>query len=184
MAIDALKGKKLGGTNIKEDQFKKNEVLYSMFTPQLEYAWDNGIAIGLYLEGLKQGKILGSYCEKCNKVVLPPRSFCELCWKPSDEWVELKDTGTVQTFSVSRINWDASRRGKDEKPLIPAVISIDGASEKVGMMHMLDEVEVEDLDIGMKVEAVWKKEEDRTGAITDIQYFRPIKAAKKKAKKK
>jgi hypothetical protein len=35
----------------------------------------------------------------------------------------------------------------------------------------------------MKVKAVWKKPEDRTGAITDILYFKPV-GAKKKARKK
>ena len=64
-----------------------------------------------------------------------------------------------------------------------ATASFDGASEGMGIMHMLGEVDPKDLKIGMKVKAVWKKAEERTGAITDILYFKPV-AAKKKAKKK
>ena len=52
MSTDALKGKKLGGMNVKEDLFAKNKILYSIFEPRLEYAWDNGIAINTYLSGL------------------------------------------------------------------------------------------------------------------------------------
>jgi hypothetical protein len=50
----------------------------------------------------------------------------------------------------------------------------------MGILHMLGEVGPDDVKIGMKVRAVWKKPEDRTGAITDILYFKPIRAAASK----
>jgi hypothetical protein len=175
MSTDALKGKKLGGMNVKEDLFAKNKILYSMFEPRLEYAWDNGIAINTYLSGLKEGKILASVCMKCKRIMIPVRAFCELCWRPTDDTVEVKDTGTVQTFSIARINFDASRLKPGEKPTIPAVIAIDGASEKMGILHILGEVKQKDLKIGMRVKAVWKPAKARKGDITDIRYFKPIK---------
>jgi uncharacterized OB-fold protein len=60
-----------------------------------------------------------------------------------------------------------------EKPEIPAVIEIDGASPMHGIMHMLGEVEPDKVYIGMRVKAVWKPEESREGSITDILYFKP-----------
>lgn len=182
MAKDALQGKTLGGTNVKESAFAKKEILFHHFQPRMQYAWDNGVAIGIYLEGLKAGKLIAARCHVCNRTLLPARSFCELCFRPTDQYVEVADTGTVETFSISWIHFDASRLKPGEKPYIPAVISIDGAGEKMGIMHMLDEVKPEDIEIGMKVEAVWKPAEEREGTITDIRYFRPIaKAAKKPA---
>jgi len=56
---------------------------------------------------------------------------------------------------------------------LPAVIEIDGASKGMGIMHLLGEVKPEDIKIGMKVKAVWKPESERTGSITDIEYFKP-----------
>lgn len=182
MATDALKGKKLGGTNVKEEAFAKGQVLFHHFEPKLEYAWDNGMAIGIYLEGLKAGKLIASRCEKCGRIMLPARAFCELCFRPTDGWVEVKDTGTVQTYSVSRIHYNASRLKPGEKGYIPAVIAIDGASEKMGILHLLDEVKPEEIKIGMRVEAVWKPENERTGSILDIKYFRPIPEKTKAAK--
>jgi uncharacterized OB-fold protein len=41
---------------------------------------------------------------------------------------------------------------------------------------MLGEVKPEDVKIGMRVRAVWKKAKDREGAITDILYFKPNNA--------
>lgn len=161
----------LGGKGLSEKEFK--EVLKVKWTPNLKYSWDNGVALSRYLAELKNGKIIAKKCNKCNRIMLPPRMFCELCWVPTDEWVYVKDTGVINTFSISYINWDASRIGKDQDPYIPAVIEIDGASPGMGIMHLIGGVKPEKVKIGMKVKAVWKKPEEREGSITDILYFKP-----------
>ena len=112
--------------------------------------------------------------------MVPPRTFDELSWTPIDDLRELPGTGTVNTFSLSMVNWDASRR---DEPQMPAVIELDGASPGMGILHMLDEVEPDDIEIGMKVEAVWKPAGEREGAITDILYFRPLAKGRKKGGK-
>jgi uncharacterized OB-fold protein len=58
-------------------------------------------------------------------------------------------------------------------PLIPAVIDIDGTRPPVGIMHMVSGVQPDDVEIGMKVRAVWKPVEAREGSILDISYFEP-----------
>jgi len=60
--------------------------------PRARYAWAAGIAISAFLEGLKRGKILGRKCVGCDRVLVPPRMFCERCFRPTDEWVELPGT--------------------------------------------------------------------------------------------
>ena len=142
-----------------------------------EYAWDTGRAVGRFMAGLKQGQILGIKCPECNRILIPPRAFCELCYRPIDQWVPLSDTGVINTFSVSFVNWDATRR---ETPEVPAVIEIDGAGPGMGILHVLGEVG-EDLTsvlnkvkIGKKVQAVWKPPQEREGSISDIRYFRLI----------
>lgn len=166
-----MEKKDLGGTPLTTLDFKKDKVLYWEHKPKLEYAWDCGVAIGRYLEELKEGRLIGRKCSKCRRVLIPPRMFCELCFRPTDTWVYLKDTGIVRTFSICYVNWDASRR---EEPIIPAVILIDGASKGMGIMHLLGGVDPKKVKIGMKVQAVWKDEKEREGAITDIKYFKPI----------
>jgi hypothetical protein len=97
--------------------------------------------------------------------------FCESCFCATDRWVQLHDTGTVLTFSRCYITWDMIQL---EEPQMPAVIQIDGASPGMGIMHMLGEVEPDALEIGMRVQAVWKPPGQRIGAITDIAYFKPL----------
>lgn len=159
------------GTPIKDEDIKLKKVTSVEDHPDIRYSWSAGQAISKFLNGLKEGKIYGVKCNKCKRIMVPPRMFCELCYKPIDEWVELKDTGVVQTFSISYIDPDAKPL---PEPIIVAVIAIDGASHNMGIMHLLGEVKPEDVYIGMKVKAVWKDEKEREGAITDIKYWKPI----------
>ena len=159
------------GTPLSEKDFEDNKILYIHDEMQADFAWDAGIGIGRYLEALKNGFILGSYCQTCRKTVVPPRTVCEWCFRPVEKFVRLQDTGTINTFSLCYVTWDVKRI---QEPEIPAVIEIDGASPLHGIMHKLGEVKPEDVHIGMRVKAVWKKPEERQGAITDILYFKPF----------
>jgi acetyl-CoA C-acetyltransferase len=133
-----------------------------------EYAWDAGVAVGRFLDGLKTGEIYGRSCRRCGRVLVPPRMFCERCFRPTDAWVLLEGTGGVETFSICHVAWDMRPL---DPPEIPAVIRLDGSDG--GLLHKLGEVAPEDVAIGMAVEPVWRPEDERTGSILDIAYFRP-----------
>jgi uncharacterized OB-fold protein len=166
--------KEFPGVSLSEQDFADGKVLYNFDRLNGIYAWDTGVGIGSYLAGLKKGQILGSHCPSCRKTVVPPRTVCEWCFRPMDEYVTLKDTGTVNTFSLCYVTWDVQRI---KEPEIPAVIEIDGASPLHGIMHMLGEVNPDKVKVGMHVKAVWKPTEERVGSINDILYFKPIKEA-------
>jgi uncharacterized OB-fold protein len=165
------KFKKFPGTPLSEADFHEGKILFRHDEMKGDFAWDTGIAIGSYLAALKEGFLLGSYCQTCRKTVIPPRTVCEWCFRPMDSYVRLEDTGIVNTFSLCYVTWDVKRI---EEPELPAVIEIDGASPLHGIMHKLGEVDPKDIHIGMRVRAVWKPPEEREGAITDILYFKPI----------
>jgi uncharacterized protein len=160
------------GHSLSEKEFR-DAVGAIDFEVQARYAWDAGVAVGRYLHGLREGRIMARECLRCRRTLVPPRMFCEQCFRPTDRWVEVRDTGRVNTFSICYIRWDMV---KLDEPEIPAVIEIDGASAGMGFMHKLGEVDPDHVRIGMDVEAVWKSEGDREGSILDIRYFRPREA--------
>ncbi len=170
--------KELRGTSLTDHALTTGEVLVTTWAVKSHYHWDAGLAMSRYLDGFKKGKILGVRCLECRRTMVPPRAFCELCFRPIDEWVELADTGCINTFSVSFVNWDASRR---QTPEVPAVIEIDGASPGMAILHKMSEVgetleEIQSiLHFGDPVEAVWKPARRREGLVTDIEYFRPVR---------
>jgi uncharacterized OB-fold protein len=162
-------------TRLSQKEIKAGKVLSSYDVPKLKYAWDHGVSIGRYLTELKNGRIIGKRCRSCKRVLVPPRLFCEICWKPTDEWTYVADTGTILTCVVSHVNWDASRVKEGERYHTPAVIELDGAGKDQGILHLIDEIEPYELEIGMRVKAVWKAVRDRIGAITDIRHFKVVK---------
>jgi hypothetical protein len=166
---------KLAGTALKEEDLRDRKVLKEEWNdPGLAYTWSAGVAIGTYLDGLKMGKLLGVRCRSCNRIMVPPRLFCEECFKTVDEFVPVQDTGIVNTFAICYIRTDASRQ---KRPQLPAVIEIDGATKGMGILHLLGEVKPADVKIGMRVKAVWKPARERKGDITDIRYFKPVEMA-------
>jgi uncharacterized OB-fold protein len=159
------------GSALKEDDIERQRVLTVAYQPKAKYAWATGVAIGRFLNGLKAGEILGTACDQCGRVVVPPRIFCEWCFKRAESWIKLPDTGTLNTFSISYITTDTTRV---KTPVIPAVIEIDSTT-KAGFLHLVGGVKPEDVRIGMRVKAVWVDPSQRKGSITDIKYFAPIK---------
>jgi uncharacterized OB-fold protein len=162
------------GTEITAEEARAGRYLVTRYEADLKYSWSTGRAMSRFLAGLREGELWGRLCRGCGRTMIPPRMYCELCFRPTDEWVRLQDTGRVLTYSVSYVNADASRRKGDE-PILVAVVEVDGASPMMGLLHLLGEASPDELVVGLKVEAVWKPIEERQGAITDIRHFRPFR---------
>jgi len=158
------------GVEVGPRDLEEGRVLLVQHRVAPSYEWACGEALSFFLSKLKEAEIWGTRCRRCDRTLLPPRIFCELCFRRVDEWVKLKDTGVVRTFSFSYINTDASRR---KEPQIVAVVEIDGASRGMGLLHLLGEVEMDRVRVGLPVKAVWRPPASRLGAITDIEYFKP-----------
>jgi acetyl-CoA C-acetyltransferase len=156
-------------TALSDAEFRAAPGAIDLDELDLAYEWDAGEAMGAFLEGLRDGRIVATVCTACGRTLVPPRKFCERCFRPTDSWVEVPATGRVETFSICHVRWDMVPL---DPPEIPAVIRLDGTSDG-GFLHKLAEIASEDVAIGMEVEAVWKPAEARTGSILDIGHFRP-----------
>ncbi len=168
----STKIKEFPGEEVKSADLKSGKVLTIRDRSRAKYVFSAGIAMSKFLNALKKGKILASTCSKCGRIMVPPRMFCEQCFKPTDGWTYVKDTGTINTYSVPFVAGDASRL---KEPIIAIVVDLDGASPGMGILHTMQEIDWKKVKFGMKVKAVWKPEKERTGAITDIKYFKPLK---------
>ncbi len=159
------------GHEITPEDVKEGKYLDVVYKFEPKYSWAAGVAISRFLAELKEGKIIARKCMNCERILVPPRMYCEQCFRPTDEWVQIKDTGTVNTYSISHVGTDARRL---KTPILVAVVDLDGATPGMGILHNLGEVEPSKIKVGMKVKAVWKSSSERQGAITDIRYFKPI----------
>ncbi len=112
-------------------------------------------------------RIMGTRCPACNRVYVPARSICKDCFGQLDEWVKVSDRGTVLTYAVDH---ESKPIQPMATPIVYGIIQLDGAD--TGFVHMLGEVDPDQLRVGMKVQAVFK--EERVGNILDIKYFKPL----------
>jgi hypothetical protein len=77
--------------------------------------------------------------------------------------------GTVVTYSVVRV---PSQNIDVELPYCGANILLDGAD--ISIMGLIQECKMEDVRIGMRVEAVWRPESEWEYNLSNIMYYRPI----------
>lgn len=166
----------------KEASKKKKEeaspeyihVKYSIPRP---YRWSTGKYLGkVYKEAKENKKMVGNRCPKCKQILWPPGAVCGRCKvEAGEDWVELPQTGTViqYTYLVFPM-WDPHYGEKLVNPYPSATIELDGG---VGVYHRgwLEETDKDKLKAGMRVQAVWKEnEEERGEGMGDILYFRTI----------
>ena len=145
------------------------EQIKSVRTPaELRYQYTAGAATTRFLRGIEQKKILGERCPKCGKVYVPPRGSCATDGIPTTDQVDLAHKGTVTSFCVVNVSFYGQAM---ELPYTSALIMLDGAD--LSLMHLLQEVAVEDVHIGMRVEAVWVDDDKIGPTLESIRYFRP-----------
>jgi len=110
-------------------------------------------------------KIMGVKCNACDKVFVPPRQTCERCLEDIREnWVELGNTGEVVNFTVVRYE---DKHLPRKVPFVLAMIKLDGADTP--LVHILEGVDMDAVQIGMKVKAVFASKTTHT--ILDIDHF-------------
>jgi len=141
----------------------------------LPYAWALGKTWTRFFDGLKEEKILGTKCGVCNQVYVPARSFCPKCLKDMQDWVQVKDEGTVISWTLVKGQYYGQVK---KPPYIIALIRLIGADSR--FIHNIDGYDLSDvkkvrkgLKKGTKVKAVWSS--GKNGNISDIAYFTPVK---------
>ena len=159
------------GAELGSKDLENGKVTTQRYRPDAKFAWSAGEAMSRFLAELQQGRLIARECKNCGRILFPPRMFCEECFRPTDEWVYVKDTGTIETYSISYLDTDARRI---TEPILVGVVSVDGASPKMGIMHYFGEIATGEIRIGMKVQAKWRPAESRVGSVLDIEYFRPL----------
>lgn len=133
------------------------------------YRYTYGLAGERFFREIKDNaKFLGTKCERCDLVYVPPRIYCERCFEELTEYIEVGQEGTVHTFTICYEKRDGSR---SEEPSILAMVRIDKTNG--GIVHRLGEVDPKKVYIGMAVRAVFRPKGQREGSILDIKYFKP-----------
>ncbi len=126
-----------------------------------------GVAGERFLRELMAGRFLGTRCAHCDRVYLPPSLFSPRCFAALDEWKEVGPQGTVRAVTTAYRGVDG---GLLDRPDTLALIQLDGADGLLA--HRIGGSE--GVEIGARVEPVFREAAERVGSILDVRHFRPV----------
>ena len=145
------------------------EPVRSVRTPaSMQFQYTAGEAATRYLRGIAQRKILGGRVDAHSRVYVPPRGSDPQLGKPTTEMVEVAHTGTLVSFCVVNVSFHG---GTQEIPYTTGLIKLDGAD--LPIMHLIQECPVDEVRIGMRLEAVWVDDSELGPTVESIKWFRP-----------
>jgi len=110
-------------------------LIYEIPTGKIQRFWD----------GIKEGKISTTKCNKCGKLFFPPVADCPTCLQSDMEWVELSTEAEIETFTHVAI-MPATFQHYD-----PYTIAIGSLKEGVRVLAWLKGAKLEEVKVGMKV---------------------------------
>lgn len=146
------------------------KIVKSIQTPvRVEYTYSAGVATSRFLRGIAEGRIIGMRAGPNGKVYVPPRGADPAQALPFDREVQVSDKGTVTTFSIVRV---PSENLSFRPPYACVAVLLDGAD--IPFWHVLQECPLEQVRMGMRVQAVWADPADLGPTLESIRYFKPI----------
>ena len=149
---------------------EKSEIITIPGHWDITYEYAAGATGSEFLGRLRdEQRICGIRCSGCERVILPPRGFCERCFIKTEEWVEVGAGGVIESFTISSEPF----QGLPDPPYAIAYVTLDGAS--TAMVNFVRNIDLSDtqgaarrMAVGTRVEVKWK--DVREGRITDFYY--------------
>lgn len=104
-----------------------------------------------FFEGLKEGKLFATKCEKCGTVYFPPQHVCPQCGVETT-WIELSEEAELLTYTIINVKPKTFQHYQDY------IIAIGETKEGAKVMAWLN-AKKEEIKVGMKLKIVIKKRE-------------------------
>ncbi|MGD8750318.1 MAG: Zn-ribbon domain-containing OB-fold protein [Anaerolineales bacterium] len=102
---------------------------------------------------LSQHKLMGSRCQSCGALHLPPRPLCPACYGEQLEWEQMPTEGKLMAFTTIHIAPTAmldAGYGRDN-PYCSGVVKLDGGPSISAQILGVDSQRPEEINIGTPV---------------------------------
>jgi uncharacterized OB-fold protein len=136
---------------------------------EFPYKHSTGPTVGRFLAGLKEQKTIWGQRVSGQGVVVPPVGYSEVDGSDAGDWVAVRDTGVVT--AVATVHHPIEDLHPSSSPFAFVLVRLDGAD--TAMAHVVKD-NLDKLQVGARVQAVWATDDQRTGTIRDIACFRLI----------
>ena len=158
----------------KDEEEKREELIMLKQLLSIPQRFATGPLMGKFLKEMRDNKrILGNKCPECGRIQVPPREICAVCRVRAEEMVEVGPDGKVMYYDITYYASPDPLTGETrETPYCSAFMLLDGCSGNDIFWHEVFPGDIDRLEKEIRVRPVWA--EKRTGAITDIKYFKII----------
>jgi uncharacterized OB-fold protein len=95
---------------------------------------------------MAQGKLMAGICQKCKKVHLPPRPYCDNCGSQQFSWVNISGKGKLVTYTVINV---APAQFQNLTPYAVGIVELAGGLRIPGMIQAVPQ---DQLKIGMSLQ--------------------------------
>lgn len=148
---------------------KPDDAIRVPFLMKMEYRYALGAYASRFFQELKDhGRLMGIRCPECERVYIPPRPVCGICFAETSDWVPVSDEGVLVGATVVRLPFIDPMTGERRPvPYGMGIIRLDGAS--TAMYHFVDETDDAKLKVGRRVKA--RIRANRQGNMRDIECF-------------
>ena len=92
---------------------------------------------------VKEGKLMGAKCNKCGKLLVPPKPMCPQCFSKDLKWKELPKRGKLLTYTVIHVS---PKRFQQLAPYAVGIIELEKGACLPGMMRNVD---LDEIKVGM-----------------------------------
>ncbi len=122
----------------------------------------------VFLRAIAEGRLVGARAAD-GKVYFPPRGADPRTGEPTEDYVDLADTGIVTTFCIVNVPFQGQRI---KPPYVAAYVLLDGTD--IPFLHLVLGCEVGEVRMGMRVKASWlPREEWSHNGLENISHFEP-----------
>ena len=103
---------------------------------------------------LNEGKLMGSKCNGCGTLYVPPRSLCPGCRHSEMEWTETAGEGRLAAFTSISIGTPAMiKEGYDRNnPYCSGVVELVEGARVVARIEGVDSLHPETVEVGMPLQ--------------------------------
>jgi len=108
-----------------------------------------------YERFLSEDRLMGSRCQKCGALFVPPRPICIKCHGSEMEWVEMGGKGRLAAFTCIGIGPPfMTKEGYDRKhPYVCGVVDLEEGVRVVARIEGVDGTRPEAIKIGTPLKA-------------------------------
>lgn len=117
--------------------------------------------------GARAGRFMVQKCRKCGTYQFHPKPGCIECACRDLDWTQVKGTGTVYSFTISR---SIAMNYKGWTPELPILFCLVDLDEGARMYAQVTGCTEQDMRIGMRVQAYFEPISDEAG----IPKFKPL----------